>query len=314
VLSGLDNPFGVAIQPGTGDVFVSDSGAGRVIRVVSGQSRDVITGFATADCGPEPKYRLGPLGLTFINRQTLVVGEAGRPDGEDILHVFELPLEDAAPVAADSGTAIGPVPTQNATPGSGNFFSVVFSKGALFATSAGESDPGSLTRASVNSPSSFGPLVRFSQVKSATPFRPIGLTVSPRDELVVGHIGEFGNERDSTLIFFSESDGKPLLNLKTGLLDIVAVAYGPKKQGATRSHLYALDFAWQAPDEGGLFRLDAKRLADGTQEAQPVKLSSLDRPTAMAFADDGTLYVTVVGTASDSTQKSGKLLRFAAGL
>lgn len=39
VVDGLDNPAGIAIQPETGDIFVSDSGASRVIRVSTARLR-----------------------------------------------------------------------------------------------------------------------------------------------------------------------------------------------------------------------------------------------------------------------------------
>ncbi len=45
ILSDLDNPSGVAIQPETGAVFVSNSGASQVIKVVDGKSEPVITDF-----------------------------------------------------------------------------------------------------------------------------------------------------------------------------------------------------------------------------------------------------------------------------
>jgi glucose/arabinose dehydrogenase len=37
VVGGLNNPCGIAIQPETGHVFIADSGAGRVVRVVEGK-------------------------------------------------------------------------------------------------------------------------------------------------------------------------------------------------------------------------------------------------------------------------------------
>ena len=46
VLEGLNNPTSVAVQPGTGVVFIADSGAQRIIRVVDGLAEEVITGFA----------------------------------------------------------------------------------------------------------------------------------------------------------------------------------------------------------------------------------------------------------------------------
>ncbi len=45
ILSELDNPCGIAIQPETGVVFISDSGASKVIKVVDGKAETVITDF-----------------------------------------------------------------------------------------------------------------------------------------------------------------------------------------------------------------------------------------------------------------------------
>ena len=74
VLDGLDNPCGVAVQPETNHVFVSDSGAGKVIRVVDGKAQAVIVEFPRDTYGKGPKYQIGPLGLTFLDKDTLVVG------------------------------------------------------------------------------------------------------------------------------------------------------------------------------------------------------------------------------------------------
>ena len=69
-----------------------------------------------------------------------------------------------------------------------------------------------------------------------------------------------------------------LMNHETGLYDITALAYSPKT-----GLLYATDFAWMAPAEGGLFRIDAA--ASGVKTT---KIASLERPTALAFApEDG---------------------------
>ena len=52
------------------------------------------------------------------------------------------------------------------------------------------------------------------------------------------------------------------MNLETGLYDITGLAYSPKTK-----LLYAIDFAWMAAGEGGLFRLDAdqKNTASGVK-------------------------------------------------
>src|SRR5262245_54704847 len=74
-VSGTNNPCGVATQPETGHVFVSDSGAGKVIRVVNGKAEDVIVGSPKDIYGKGPMYDIGPLGLAFIDKNTLVVGD-----------------------------------------------------------------------------------------------------------------------------------------------------------------------------------------------------------------------------------------------
>src|SRR5262249_26266828 len=75
VLEGLHNPTGLAKQPGTGHIFVADSGAGKVIRIVDGKAQDVITDFAQDIYGKGPQYKIGPLGLAFIDENTLVVSD-----------------------------------------------------------------------------------------------------------------------------------------------------------------------------------------------------------------------------------------------
>ncbi len=83
VLTGLTNPCGVAIQPSTGAVFVSDTGAGQIVKFspdAPNKSTPVVTGFPQADAlgGKEPSYSVGPLGLVFLNQNTLIVGEGAQ--------------------------------------------------------------------------------------------------------------------------------------------------------------------------------------------------------------------------------------------
>ncbi len=77
VVGGLTNPCGVAVQPETGVVFISDSGAGRVVRVVDGKLEPVITGIPKDVYGKGPMYDIGPLGLVFLDKTTLAVGDGG---------------------------------------------------------------------------------------------------------------------------------------------------------------------------------------------------------------------------------------------
>ncbi|MDP6443480.1 MAG: hypothetical protein QF805_06775, partial [Pirellulaceae bacterium] len=134
---------------------------------------------------------------------------------------------------------------------------------------------------------------------------PVAITVSPRGELVVGQMGEVTVPNDGLLTFYGE-DGKMLANFETGLSDVTDIAYSPKGM------LYALDFSWVDATKGGLFRLVAKR--DGNAQTVIAKeMEKLDKPSAMVFGKDGSLYITVFGTA-DGDKKGGKLLKVEIGL
>ena len=68
VVTGLTNPCGIAIQPETGHVFISDSGAGRVVRIVDGKIEEVIKGSRKDIYGKGPMYDVGPMGLAFLDK------------------------------------------------------------------------------------------------------------------------------------------------------------------------------------------------------------------------------------------------------
>src|SRR5947208_3561479 len=92
VVGGLSNPCGVAVQPGTGHVFITDSANGRVCRVNGGKLEDVITGSPKDVYGKGPFYDIGPLGLVFTSDgKSLVVGDGGYKDGEECIRVYSVP-------------------------------------------------------------------------------------------------------------------------------------------------------------------------------------------------------------------------------
>jgi DNA-binding beta-propeller fold protein YncE len=308
VLEGLTNPSGVAIQPETGHLFVADSGASRVIRVVDGKAEDVVTGFPKDIYGKGPMYDIGPLGLAFLDKDTLVVGDGSLPDGEEMLRVYTIPAAGSPAIACDQMNASFTLPETEDLKGEGNFYALAVTKNAIFATSNGDDTKGWVARAEIEGNNVLN-FERFLATKEAVEVdAPVGIAISPRGELVVGQMGEINIPHDSLLTFYEASSGKLLLNLPTGLYDITAVAYSPKGQ------LYALDFAWMDTTAGGLFQLIAQR-ADGKQTLKAEKIVALDKPTAMTFDKDGALYITVFGTSAEGdTVKSGKLLKIAPGL
>ena len=311
VVGGLSNPCGIAIQPGTGHVFVSDSATGRVCRVVDGKLQDVIGGSAKDVYGKGPFYDIGPLGLLFLDQNTLVVGDGGLKDGFEFLRVFTVP--EAGKPALDyekDAKKSGPLEPAEGVVGEGNLYGLAATKTAVYVTCNGDDTKGWIAKADIDG-TKLGKLERYIATKEQVEVdAPVGITISSRGEIVVGQMGEVNKPKDSLLTFYSAKTGQKILNLETGLHDISGVAYSPKT-----GLLYATDFAWMAPEEGGLFRLDSDSKTAGAS-VKVVKIASLDKPTALAFAPDGTLYITVVGPkkADENAPKEGKLVKIAPGL
>lgn len=301
VLEGLDNPCGIAIQPETGIVFVADSGAARIVKVENGVAVPVVVDFKIDIYGKGPQYNIGPLGLLFLDKNTLVVGGGDVVDGEEMLYVFDLtdmkePLKASAPKASFKLAAEGEIK------GEGNFYAITQVIGSLFVTCNGDDTKGWVSRATLDGNKVTG-FERFLATKEAVQVdAPVGITTSPRGELVVGQMGEINVANDSLITFYDPKTKEMLLNLKTELHDITALAYSPSPRG----QLYALDFAWLDTTQGGLFQI----LKDAEKGVRTKKIVSLDKPSAMAFASDGSLYIIQIGPES----KKGSLLRVDPGL
>ena len=132
---------------------------------------------------------------------------------------------------------------------------------ALYVTCNGDDTKGWVAKADLNG-TKFGKLERWLPTKEMVEVdAPVGITINKQGDIVVGQFGENNKPQDSLLTFYSAKTGKMLMNLETKLYDITGLAYSPKT-----GLLYATDFAWMKPDEGGLFRLDAS--ADRRQDHQ----------------------------------------------
>ena len=190
--------------------------------------------------------------------------------------------------------------------GEGNLYALALTPTALYVTCNGDDTKGWVAKADLNG-TKFGKLERWLPTKEMVEVdAPVGIAISKQGDIVVGQFGENNKPNDSLLTFYSAKTGKMLMNLETKLYDITGLAYSPKT-----GLLYATDFAWMKTDEGGLFRLDASG-----NSVKTTKIASLDKPTALAFAPDGTLYITVIGPKAEgeNASKQGKLLKIAPGL
>lgn len=308
-VTSLLNPCGVAIQTETGHVFIADSGNLRVLRYEKNMTpTEAIVGFPKDVYGKGPMYDIGPLGLTFLNKNTLVVGGGGLPDGSELLRFFDV-TDNSRQQAKDAKHTLGPIgPTKGKTEkGEGNFYALAYlPPSAVFVTTNGDDTKGWVVKATIeaNVPKDlelFIPTKVFTEDVDA----PVGIAISPEKTLVIGQMGEITKPKDSLLLVYDPNSGKALKKYETGLYDITALAYHPKS-----NNLYALDFAWMKPEEGGLFRLTIKGKGDkATVEAVKIDVV-LDKPTAMAFDEKGDLYVTEIGTAKKDAKKTpGRLVR-----
>lgn len=300
VVEDLNNPCGIAIQPETGILFISDSGNHRVVKVVDGKVEPVITDFPGDVYGKGPMVNIGPLGLLFLDKNTLVVGGGGLPDGEELLRVYELPA-DGKPIKAEAMVASFSLAATDEIKGEGNFYALASNGEAIFVTSNGDDTKGWVARATLDGNKVTG-YERWLATKEATEVdAPVGVTISPQGYLVVGQMGEINIPGDSLITFYDAHSGNMLLNLKSGLHDICAVAY------SKRGQMYVLDYAWADPSQGGLFQV----LKDTESETgmRTKKLLSLDKPTAMVFDADGALYVTAIGELGEDGNSKGMLIK-----
>jgi DNA-binding beta-propeller fold protein YncE len=323
VLYNLLSPSGLAIQPGTDYVFISTRFG--IYRYDPNYKRPdehkagiEIDGYPKQvdSFGPGPKYDIGPLGMAFLDGNHLVVGDGSRKKGEELVRVYKLP---ATPPAADNWIkedaaefSLGPLKSgEESSTGEGDFFGVAVGHDAIWVTCHGDESKGWVAKSEVKDGKP-GPLKVTIATKTATQVDGPGpITFTPDGkELVVGLTGDLNSEeRDSVLAFFDPADGSLKRKMNAGLYDITGLAYSPKTK-----KLYATDFAWKKPRDGGLFELTV----DG-DKMKATRIVALEKPSALAFNPAGHLYVTVFDAQLDPPEKNratdpGALLYIKPGL
>jgi hypothetical protein len=301
----LHTPSGLAIQTGSGDVFVSTTRG--VIRLDAGNNYSPhfeITGFGEDTYGKGPSYQFGPLGLGFLDDTTLVVGGGGGLDGEDQLYFFDVGLTSLPePISAETARhKVGPIRQgEQSHRGEGNYFALHINEGIIYTGSHGDDSKGWVSRVSIDDHKP-GALEPFFATKVATAVDgPSGLALLRNGKLLVSQTGELHERPDSVLALFDAVSGEFEQKFETGLYDITAILIHP-----TTGTLYVLDFAWAVPGEGGLFSLE---IDYDRGRINVVKHASLLHPTAMAVTTDGNLIVTCVEDQDEKTEARGKAYR-----
>lgn len=310
VTDGLNNPTGVAVQPETGIVFIAESGAQRIVKIVDEKPVPVVVGFDKDAYGKGPIYDIGPLGLMFLDKNTLVVTGGGQSDGEDSVFCFRLSDDAKTPidasVSAEDGNdaLLGSVSLKgnDERVGEGNFFGVCKGAKGLYVTGKGDAKKGWVSRVTFDDEKRLTGFARLIATTEATNLpTPRAITFSPLGHVTVGQMGSVRDKQDSLLTFYSE-EGVLKDQFPTGLYDITGLAYGPE-----HGRLFATDFSWAKADRGGLFKIVATKNKAGCKS---VLMCKLERPSALAFAaKGGDLYVTLAGN-PNKKKPDGKLIKF----
>jgi len=308
VVVNLENPSGVAIHEG-GHVFAASRYGVYRYDPKTNKVNLEISGYPTDIYGKGPKYNIGPLGVAFLDKDRLIVGDGSRPDGSELVRIYKVGEKFAEkPIKEDAAEAtIGPIKAgEQSVKGEGNFYGVAVGGGAIFVTCNGDDTKGWVSKAEIKDGKA-GALTPTIATKELTEVdAPVAITFSPDGkELVIGQMGEMNVAGDSLLTFYNPADGKLTKKLATGLSDIAGLAYSPKTK-----KLYCTDFSWSDTTKGGLFRLDIEG-----DTVKATKILALDKPAGLAFDKEGKLYVAVFGTEKEGDKYSpGTLVVIDAGL
>ena len=229
VARNLDNPTGIAIHPRTGHIFVADrAGVHRFYRVEApGQQQQQrrrmqqaveVTGFPGDIYGKGPMYDIGPLGLAFLDEGHLIVADGSQQDVDEVILIYD--ISDEPPTTpqqmGDAEYTLGPLGPNEMNQAEGNYYAVVVTAGAIFATANGDDTKGWIMK-SVLTDGKPGELQRGIATKEAVGVdAPVAITTNKEGNLVVGQMGEINVPGDS-LLSLQPGVGRTPAQLETGL-------------------------------------------------------------------------------------------------
>ena len=304
VLKGLNNPCAIAIDHQNNKLFVAESGAARVITLLGKTAVPVVSNFETEPYGNNPSYKIGPLGLAITEDDYLVVGEGGQGAGFDRLVSFKITdLTTANKTTARNANefqSMSSLPQKGSQQAEGNFYGLTSTGRHILSTCHGDDAKGWIAKASVEN----GQISKFKRFVATKDLvntdGPTAISADSQGDFWVSLFGETNVRHDGVVLRVS-GEGQLKGKYFTGLNDITGIAICPKTQ-----RLFVVDFSWIDESAGGLFELSD--FNEASSHCVVRKVLELRRPTSMAFAQDGTLWVTHLGDSSQGNA-NGKLIK-----
>ena len=294
LVENLETPVGLAIAPQSGDVLIATRWG---VYRYQPQPHAVfieVEGYDVPDVmGDDPGFEIGPLSLAFSGDSELIVGGGSAPAGEEVVQTFEVSLEprgdDPQIQDADAKQTAGPVDANTAGgEGAGNFTGVAVGNTGVFVATSATTPKGWVLKIPTDA-GKFGDIEPFvATADVAGVGGPGPLAWDGDGNLVVGLWGEADPGDDAVAVFNPET-GDLRAVYSGDLGEFGGMAYSPKTNA-----LYVTDMGLST-DRGGLYKVT---LADEKVKAE--KILALDKPAGLAFANDGKLYLTTLGTPDES--------------
>lgn len=282
IVDGLKHPCGVAVQPDSGAIFVSDSGNGRVIRLNDGSVEAVVSGYPVEPLADDFGFSAGPLGIGFLSARKLVVSSGCWKAGMDRVSIFDLAK---APMTADDEEFSRSLNSTGTTPAEGDYYGLVVDGQHIFVSCRGDVNAGWVGLFSIRNDKP-GPFKRhINTIETAGTQLPTTVTISPDGNLLVGLRGNDGDP--STLAFYDPGTGEPRAKFDTTINGLVALAYAPRS-----GRLFALYNSRATPGDNGLYKLVGRRR---NTECEARLIKKLDQPSSMTFTPGGDLLITAGG-------------------
>jgi hypothetical protein len=297
IIGNLNGPCALAVRPGRSDpieVFVAECGTGRVIKLTANKSdsnQEVIAGFApqTTDNKSVDKPSVaGIQSLFFLDRTRLVV--AGGDHAKPFIRLYEIGDSNASLKAEDFKQEVKLPSDDNRAESIHCFHDLARTQpndkvaDVLVTAAMGDRESAGLWKVAVRA-NTLGDIGQFGGAKAGDNTTAVGgIAVGNPGYVAIIRGSKSDPKQANVLQFLNPVDGRVIFQINTDLQRIVALAYSP-----ATGNLFAADAA-----SGGIYRLDdASEL--GKPACKAIRVADVERPTAVGFTTDGTLYVTALG-------------------